>query len=110
MHVHGLGVVPQFLPTERGAGTIAMIDPAHPLIHTIESEDEPAGDQPGTGQPMTVTEMHDSLARVLGVSVPLAVPSVGSLATRVSPSDTGIVGSSSLAKPLTSMPHQVVPD
>jgi 2-polyprenyl-6-methoxyphenol hydroxylase-like FAD-dependent oxidoreductase len=67
-----------FHRTERGVIAIALFDPEHPLINTIEWEDHPAGDFPGPGAPMTLAEMEASVERVLGVRVRLAPPPDGS--------------------------------
>jgi 2-polyprenyl-6-methoxyphenol hydroxylase-like FAD-dependent oxidoreductase len=71
--VAGLGEIsPQFHRTERGVFTLAPFDPQRPHLTTTEWEDEPAGDSPGAGAPMTMTEMEDSVERILGVRPSLA--------------------------------------
>ncbi|WP_067182256.1 FAD-dependent monooxygenase [Microtetraspora niveoalba] len=76
--IDGLGEIPaMFHRTERGVFTLLAHDPERPLVNTAEWEDHPAGDFPGTGAPMTLTEMEESVERVLGVRLPLAPPPEG---------------------------------
>lgn len=78
VHVAGLGDIPDtFHRTETGVVTIALRDPRHPLVYTAEWEDEPEGNSPGPGSPMTLTEMEDSLERILGVRLTLSMPAQG---------------------------------
>jgi 2-polyprenyl-6-methoxyphenol hydroxylase-like FAD-dependent oxidoreductase len=78
VHVAGLGTISEsFHRTERGVVTVALRDPEHPLLWTAEWEDEPAGNHPGPGEPMTLAEMEDSLERVLGVRLTLSAPPEG---------------------------------
>ena len=78
VHVAGLGgIADTFHRTETGIVTIALRDPEHPLVYTAEWEDEPEGNSPGPGSPMTLTEMEDSLERVLGVRLTLRMPAPG---------------------------------
>lgn len=76
--IDGLGEVPaHFHRTEKGVFTLLAHDPERPLVNTAEWEDAPAGDFPGTGAPMTLAEMEESVERVLGVRLPLAPPPEG---------------------------------
>lgn len=76
--VDGLGPIPAtFHRTERGVLTVAHRDPEHPLVYTMEWEEHPAGSDPGPGPAMTMTEMEDSIERVIGVRVSLAPPQTG---------------------------------
>ncbi|MFC8800362.1 FAD-dependent monooxygenase [Promicromonospora sp. NPDC057138] len=76
--VDGLGKIPAaFHRTERGVLTIGLFDPEHPLVHTMEWEDDGPDSFPGPGAPMTLNEMEASVARVLGVRVPLSPPADG---------------------------------
>jgi 2-polyprenyl-6-methoxyphenol hydroxylase-like FAD-dependent oxidoreductase len=78
VHVAGLGEIAEnFHRTETGVATIALRDPAHPLVYTAEWEDEPERSFPGEGAPMTLGEMEDSLERVLGVRLTLDPPTEG---------------------------------
>jgi 2-polyprenyl-6-methoxyphenol hydroxylase-like FAD-dependent oxidoreductase len=78
VHVAGLGEIAEnFHRTENGIVTIALRDPEHPLVYTAEWEDHPERSFPGEGSPMTLTEMEDSLQRVLGVRLTLAPPAGG---------------------------------
>jgi 2-polyprenyl-6-methoxyphenol hydroxylase-like FAD-dependent oxidoreductase len=78
VHVKGLGTIRgTFYRTERGVFTVALRDPEHPLVYTAEWEDEPEQSYPGPGAPMTLTEMEDSIERVLGVAVTLTAPAPG---------------------------------
>jgi hypothetical protein len=56
---------------------VALLDPEHPLVHTVEWEDEPAGAFPGSGVPMTLAEMEASVERILGAPVSLTPPPDG---------------------------------
>nr|AHB38501.1 FAD-dependent oxidoreductase [Goodfellowiella coeruleoviolacea] len=77
--IEGLGEIPaHFHRTERGVFTLLAHDPERPLVNTAEWEDHPAGSFPGAGTPMTLTEMEDSIERVLGVRLPLTPPPEGS--------------------------------
>lgn len=76
--VEGLGEISAaFHRTEHGVFSILPHDPQRPLVNTAEWEDEPGGNFPGHGDPMTLNEMEDSVERVLGVRVPLTPPPVG---------------------------------
>ncbi|MDA8371446.1 MAG: FAD-dependent monooxygenase [Nocardiopsaceae bacterium] len=78
VNVAGLGTIPgSFYRTERGVFTIAMFDPEHPMVYTAEWEDEPDGNFPGPGIPMTMAEMEASIERVIGVPVTLTPPREG---------------------------------
>ncbi|WIB00410.1 FAD-dependent monooxygenase [Curtobacterium sp. MCBA15_012] len=78
VRVAGLGeIAAAFHRTETGVATIALHDPEHPLVYTAEWEDEPEESSPGNGAAMTLTEMEDSLERVLGVRIALAPPAEG---------------------------------
>lgn len=78
VHVTGLGEIAEsFHRTETGVVTIALRDPEHPLVYTAEWEDQPDRSSPGEGAAMTLTEMEDSLERVLGVRVNLRAPADG---------------------------------
>lgn len=67
-----------FHRTERGVIAVALSGPDHVLINTLEWEDHPAGDSPGSGAPMTLAELEASVERVLGVRIRLASPPEGS--------------------------------
>lgn len=76
--IAGLGEIPaSFYRTERGVFTIGLSHPERPIIHTAEWEDHPAGTYPGTGSPVTLTEIEDSVERIIGVRVPLTEPADG---------------------------------
>ncbi|MCP2163227.1 FAD-dependent monooxygenase [Goodfellowiella coeruleoviolacea] len=76
--IDGLGEIPaHFHRTERGVFTLLAHDPERPLVNTAEWEDRPAGTFPGPGAPMTMSEMADSVERVLGVRLPLSPPPEG---------------------------------
>lgn len=76
--VAGLGKIPgTFYRTEKGVCTIAMLDPENPVVYTAEWEDEPDGNFPGPGTPMTMAEMENSIERVIGVPVTLTPPREG---------------------------------
>ncbi|WP_378144329.1 FAD-dependent monooxygenase [Cnuibacter sp. UC19_7] len=76
--VAGLGEIAEnFHRTETGVVTIALRDPEHPLVYTAEWEDQPDRSFPGDGAPTTLTEMEDSLERVLGVRLELSPPAEG---------------------------------
>lgn len=78
VNVAGLGIIAEtFHRTERGVVTIAMMDPEHPLVYTAEWEDHPDASFPGPGTPMTLTEMEQSIERVLGIPVTLTPPPAG---------------------------------
>jgi 2-polyprenyl-6-methoxyphenol hydroxylase-like FAD-dependent oxidoreductase len=64
--------------TETGVFAFAAFDPQRPIVNTLEWEDQPAGEFPGAGPPMTLAEMEASISRVLGVSIPLTPPPPGS--------------------------------
>jgi 2-polyprenyl-6-methoxyphenol hydroxylase-like FAD-dependent oxidoreductase len=70
LNVPGFGPVLPFLPirTDRGGFSYAPLPGRAPLIATTE------WDQPATDKPMTLDEMHASIARVLGVDVPIGPP------------------------------------
>lgn len=76
--IDGLGEIPAaFHRTERGVFTLLAHHPERMLISTTEWEEHPAGDAPGPGTPMTWAELEDSVARVLGVRLPLSPPPAG---------------------------------
>jgi 2-polyprenyl-6-methoxyphenol hydroxylase-like FAD-dependent oxidoreductase len=76
--IEGLGEIPGvFHRTERGVFSVLPHDPQRPLVNTAEWEEHPAGNFPGPGAPMTLTEMEDSIERILGVRVPLTPPPPG---------------------------------
>jgi 2-polyprenyl-6-methoxyphenol hydroxylase-like FAD-dependent oxidoreductase len=78
VHVKGLGEISEsFHRTETGIVTIALRDPQHPLVYTAEWEDSPEGNSPGDCTPMSLTEMEDSLERVLGLRLSLTAPADG---------------------------------
>lgn len=78
VHVAGMGEIAEsFHRTETGVVTIALRDPEHPLVYTAEWEDQPDRSFPGEGAAMTLTEMEDSLERVLGVRLDLNAPADG---------------------------------
>ncbi|MEV6276860.1 FAD-dependent monooxygenase [Nocardia sp. NPDC051832] len=68
--VPGYGTIPPFLPHRNDRGGISYAPfPGHPpLVSTTE------WDQPATDGPMTLGELRASIARVLGVEVPLDPP------------------------------------
>ncbi|MFC9999785.1 FAD-dependent monooxygenase [Nocardia sp. NPDC127526] len=70
LHVPGYGDIRPFLPlrTERGGFAWAPFPGRAPLLSTIE------WDQPEPAEPMSLDEMAASIARVLGVPVPLEPP------------------------------------
>lgn len=77
--VAGYGELPSmFHRTEQGAIFIAMPDIERPIVGTLEWEDEPAGDFPGPGAPVTMNEIEGSVERILGVHVSLDPPPAGS--------------------------------
>ncbi|MHA7984784.1 FAD-dependent monooxygenase [Rathayibacter sp. CAU 1779] len=79
VRVAGLGEIPDsYHRTENGVATIALWNPEHPMINTLEWEEAPEGDSPGNGAPMTLSEMEDSLERVLGIRLSLSAPAEGS--------------------------------
>jgi 2-polyprenyl-6-methoxyphenol hydroxylase-like FAD-dependent oxidoreductase len=76
--VDGVGEVqPGFHRTERGVLTLAALDPERPIVNTLEWEEIPDGDWPGSGTPMTLDELRESIHRVLGVDLPLEPPPPG---------------------------------
>lgn len=76
--IDGLGEIPaHFHRTERGVFTLLAHDPERPLVNTAEWEEHPAGNFPGSGAPMTMAEMEESIERVLGVRLPLTPPPEG---------------------------------
>lgn len=70
INVPGYGPVPPFLPhrTEQGGFSYAPLPGQPPLLTTTE------WDQPELVGSMTLTELSDSIQRVLGVEVPLQDP------------------------------------
>lgn len=77
--IEGYGQVDgNFHRTERGVVVIALFDPEHPLISTLEWEDQADDSYPGPGPVMTMAEMEASVERVLGVRISLAPPPDGS--------------------------------
>lgn len=78
VEIDGLGEIPaMFHRTDTGVFNLLPHDPRRPLVNTAEWEEHPAGNHPGTGAPMTLAEMEDSVERVLGVRVPLTPPPEG---------------------------------
>jgi 2-polyprenyl-6-methoxyphenol hydroxylase-like FAD-dependent oxidoreductase len=76
--IDGLGAIPaHFHRTEHGVFTLLAHDPERPLVSTVEWEKHPAGDFPGTGAPMTMAEMEESVERVIGARLPLTPPPEG---------------------------------
>ena len=76
--IEGVGEIPaMFHRTDRGVFNLLPHNPERPLINTAEWEDEPAGNYPGPGEPLTLAEMEASVERVLGVRVPLDPPTQG---------------------------------
>ena len=71
LEVAGVGRIPfGFTPTERGVFAIGSTDPAFLGVYTSEQESADYDDD----EPMTVTELRDSIRRVLGVDLPLGEP------------------------------------
>ncbi|KAB8193474.1 FAD-dependent oxidoreductase [Nonomuraea phyllanthi] len=70
LDVPGYGAVPPFLPhrTDRGGFAYAPFPGRPPLISTTE------WDQPPIDAPMSLDELRESAARVLGADVPLGPP------------------------------------
>jgi len=76
--IDGLGEIPaHFHRTEHGVFTLLAHDPERPLVNTVEWKNDAGGDFPGPGKPMTMTEMEDSIERVIGVRLPLTPPPEG---------------------------------
>ena len=70
LEVAGVGRIPfGFTPTERGVFATGSIDPALLGVYTSEQESADYDDEP-----MTLTELQDSIRRVLGVDLPLGEP------------------------------------
>jgi 2-polyprenyl-6-methoxyphenol hydroxylase-like FAD-dependent oxidoreductase len=63
-----------FHRTERGVLAFAATQPERPLVNTMEWEANPDGEWPGSGPPMTLEEMRESLCRVLGADLPPLEP------------------------------------
>ena len=59
-----------FTRTERGVFAAGSVDPARLGVFTSEEETADYDDD----EPMTVTELGDSISRVLGVDLPLGEP------------------------------------
>jgi 2-polyprenyl-6-methoxyphenol hydroxylase-like FAD-dependent oxidoreductase len=71
LDVAGVGRIPfGFTRTERGEFAVGSTDPALLGLFTREDESADYDDD----EPMTVTELHDSIRRVLGVDLPLGEP------------------------------------
>jgi 2-polyprenyl-6-methoxyphenol hydroxylase-like FAD-dependent oxidoreductase len=71
LEVDGVGRIPfGFTPTERGVFATGSTDPAFLGVFTSEEESADYDDD----EPMTVTELRDSIRRVLGVDLPLGEP------------------------------------
>ena len=71
LDVAGVGRIPfGFTRTERGEFAVGSTDPAFLGIFTSEDESADYDDD----EPMTVTELRDSIRRVLGVDLPLGEP------------------------------------
>ncbi len=76
--IDGLGEIPaMFHRTGKGVFNLLPHDPERPLVNTAEWEENPAGNFPGPGAPMTLAEMEDSIERVIGVRLPLNPPPEG---------------------------------
>jgi 2-polyprenyl-6-methoxyphenol hydroxylase-like FAD-dependent oxidoreductase len=71
LDVEGVGRIPfGFTRTERGEFAVGSTDPAFLGLFTSEDETADYDDD----EPMTVTELRDSIRRVLGVDLPLGEP------------------------------------
>ncbi|MDX6550103.1 MAG: hypothetical protein QOJ31_787, partial [Gaiellales bacterium] len=71
LEVAGVGRIPfGFTPTERGVFATGSTDPAFLGVYTSEEESADYDDD----EPMTLTELRDSIRRVLGVDLPLGEP------------------------------------
>jgi 2-polyprenyl-6-methoxyphenol hydroxylase-like FAD-dependent oxidoreductase len=71
IEVAGVGRIPfGFTPTERGLFAVGSTNPALMGLFTSEAETADYDDD----EPMTVTELRDSIRRVLGVDLPLGEP------------------------------------
>ena len=71
LDVAGVGRIPfGFTRTERGEFAVGSTDPAFLGLFTSEDESADYDDD----EPMTVTELRDSIRRVLGVDLPLGEP------------------------------------
>jgi 2-polyprenyl-6-methoxyphenol hydroxylase-like FAD-dependent oxidoreductase len=71
LEVDGVGRIAfGFTPTERGVFATGSTDPAYLGVYTSEEESAAYDDD----EPMTVTELRDSIRRVLGVDLPLGEP------------------------------------
>jgi 2-polyprenyl-6-methoxyphenol hydroxylase-like FAD-dependent oxidoreductase len=71
LEVAGVGRIPfGFTSTERGVFATGSTDPAFLGLYTSEEESVAYDDE----QPMTLTELRDSIRRVLGVDLPLGEP------------------------------------
>jgi 2-polyprenyl-6-methoxyphenol hydroxylase-like FAD-dependent oxidoreductase len=71
LEVAGVGRIPfGFTSTERGVFATGSTDPAFLGVYTSEEESVAYDDE----QPMTLTELRDSIRRVLGVDLPLGEP------------------------------------
>ena len=71
IEVAGVGRIPfGFTPTERGVFAVGSTDPTLLGVYTSEEESADYDDD----EPMTVTELRDSIRRVLGVDLPLGEP------------------------------------
>jgi 2-polyprenyl-6-methoxyphenol hydroxylase-like FAD-dependent oxidoreductase len=71
IEVEGVGRISfGFTRTERGEFALGSTDPAHLGLYTSEHETADYDDD----EPMTLTELRDSIRRVLGVDLPLGEP------------------------------------
>ncbi|GAA4595050.1 FAD-dependent monooxygenase [Planotetraspora phitsanulokensis] len=72
--IPGYGAVPPFLHhrTERGLITFAPFPSGPPLVSTTEML--PPGHDARFDEPLTISELRDSIQRVLGVDVPISPP------------------------------------
>jgi 2-polyprenyl-6-methoxyphenol hydroxylase-like FAD-dependent oxidoreductase len=71
LEVAGVGKIPfGFTPTERGVFATGSTDPSLLGVYTSEEESADYDDD----EPMTLTELRDSIRRVLGVDLPLGEP------------------------------------
>jgi 2-polyprenyl-6-methoxyphenol hydroxylase-like FAD-dependent oxidoreductase len=71
LEVAGVGRIPfGFTPTERGVFATGSANPERLGVYTSEEESADYDDD----EPMTLTELRDSIRRVLGVDLPLGEP------------------------------------
>jgi 2-polyprenyl-6-methoxyphenol hydroxylase-like FAD-dependent oxidoreductase len=71
LDVPGAGTIRAgYTRTDRGVLALGSVTPGVLMVST--TEDDPAGS--GSDEPMTITELRDSIRRVLGADLPLAEP------------------------------------